>query len=699
MGSSSIGKALDRRRLVVLLRAKRADLARALFDAIRDANPSGWDLPQSFERLHDWGRSQLLTAIDLLAGWFEKGDPLFRELFAGWVQSHIPSSLSEAGAPESYRPDQLVLSLKVGWGEVLKGECTASQLQILDRDLDLIISLLSQRPGRNLAILFIGDCIQFEIIAALLGPCAGARIAIHPTVLNDRVQPVLRNRVRTLRHDQFDIAFFSPFSHLYSAEYEELLKPKSAVWSAARIDRHVEGMLADVRQTVQAMQSHLACPIYVHNTAGTVQSFGAASGLVKNIASARTRSRARKMINRAVEALTQGEHARLLDENSVRRENSAFELGRVHLNSFAFHPTRLGVALARGPYFDAIYTAAYLAGRKVVVCDLDNTLWDGVVGDGPIRHLPERQRVLKELRNRGVLLSINSKNDPRRISWDAAVLGADDFVAPRINWESKPANMARIRDELNLKLKDFVFIDDRPDELERMHNAFPEIVTLNSTDSTNWRLLSHWQNSLPEQPDEDRTRLYRERVHRDEFVHSFVQNPTQIEDESAALSALRLSVKLKRAGKSELKRAVELINRTNQFNLCGTRTSVRDLAEGLGTDHAVITAEASDKFGTMGVVGVMLAQVRQDRVEIPIFVLSCRVFGFGIEYALLNSVKRVAPAQHAIVGHFKPTEFNEPCRKLYPSSGLKWNGQSWGGRVGELPDEPAWLTVHRELSA
>ncbi len=102
-------------------------------------------------------------------------------------------------------------------------------------------------------------------------------------------------------------------------------------------------------------------------------------------------------------------------------------------------------------------------------------------------------------------------------------------------------------------------------------------------------------------------------------------------------------------------------------------------------------AEAGDKFGKMGVVGVMLAEKKTDGIEIPIFVLSCRVFGFGIEYALLNALKKLAAPTVNVRGCFKETPHNEPSRRLYPASGFTQADGFWNGTIGNLPDAPGWL--------
>lgn len=187
-------------------------------------------------------------------------------------------------------------------------------------------------------------------------------------------------------------------------------------------------------------------------------------------------------------------------------------------------------------------------------------------------------------------------------------------------------------------------------------------------------------------------------MERERFVNELARGSAVVEDETAAFEALQLSVKIVEVSKSGLKRAAELVNRTNQFNLCGSRTSVRELEDGMGTSHTVITAEAADKFGSMGVVGVMRVDWKPEGVEIPLFVLSCRAFGFGIEYALLNSVKRLVRGDHAIAGLYRETQFNEPCRQLYPASGMRWDGQRWTGRIADLPADPAWLKIENGIA-
>jgi FkbH-like protein len=680
------------------------EFGRALFAAVRDTRTASWAQPLTFEEVQEWGRAHLLAAVDLLERWFVTQDPLFLELFDGWVRSRMVADLCEERVPDDYRPDQAVRGAISAWADLLRPTGPAGVLETLEHHLAPSLARLSVRPLRRLNVLLVGDCLQFEVLTALLGPCGQARIEISPTLLGEKVPALLRNRARALPPDRFDLVFFSPFSHALFPEYEALLRPKSLLWSASRRADHLLRLLDEVRATVHALLTHFECPVYIHNTAGTIQSFGPRLGALKSLASWKGRAWVRRAINGAIvrwladASVNPGGRAQLLDEYSLWGTASSAALGQVCFNSGAFHPTRLGVQLGRGPYFDAVYAAAHLATKKVIVCDLDNTLWDGVIGEGEVRHYPDRQELLKELRRRGVLLSINSKNEPRNVHWTGARLEAADFVAPQINWDAKAANIGRIRDELNIKVKDFVFLDDRPDELERVQAAYPEIHVLNAARPETWRSLAHWQRTLPANPDEDRTRLYHERVCREQFVKDRAAAADQVEDEAAALAGLELTVTIREAGRLDLKRTVELINRTNQFNLCGSRTTLRELQGRLGSGSAVILADASDKFGPMGMVGVMAVEVKPDRVEIPLFVLSCRVFGFGIEYALLNALRRLVPASLRLIGHFKETQSNQPCRQMYPKAGLSWDGRHWVGLVSQLPPDPAWLSISNHLA-
>ena len=197
----------------------------------------------------------------------------------------------------------------------------------------------------------------------------------------------------------------------------------------------------------------------------------------------------------------------------------------------------------------------------------------------------------------------------------------------------------------------------------------------------------------------DRTRQYQERAARQTFLGTLQQ-----EDPSALFGQMGISVRVRLATKADIPRLEELINRTNQFNLCGSRTTAAELDHWLASgERQILLADASDRFGSMGIVCIAIAHCGPHAIEIPLFVLSCRVFGYGIETAMLRSIQCMAwnaiggGERLALLGHYRQTEHNEPCRSFYPANGFQVDGIHWRLSAESVLTDPPWLTVHRDL--
>jgi len=682
--------------LAAAFRTHRKPLAEGLFAAWREPDCGSGAVPSTLNAIDPGHQAYFSTAIDLAERWFATGDALWQDLFAGWVHSNLREPSLALANPDRYQPVHVLEHARVRWGSFLATAISTPALQILSENLGSLIARLMASTSKRLRVVYIGDCLIGDVMNGMVGQSLDLGIELDSVLVHDPVHAVLRNQIRALKGG-VDLVFYSPFSHNFSPEYELLLRPWSAFWSRARMFGLLDRLLDEISNTLRTVAARMQCPIYVHNSGGTLlmdslrlRRWGlyALSWRNRHDAVVFIDERLRRILaDPALEGRVQ-----LLDELRLQETTSRLVLGFSIFNGSLFHPSRLGLALARGPYRDAVWTAAYLIDKKVVVCDLDNTLWDGVIGEGPVRHHFDRQQLLLELRRRGILLSINSKNDPANVHFSGCALQADDFVAPRINWDSKVANMHGIVAELNLNPAHFIFIDDRPEELERMKNAFPGMLILDARETSTWRRLALWPAHLSASGHEDRTRLYHERAAREQFLAVRPTEPSQ-EDELTALKALDLSVTIETVGRSGVKRAVELINRTNQFNVAGSRTTQGEVESGLGASHTLLAASVRDKFGNMGVVGVMRVDLSEPHAEIPVFVLSCRVFGFGIEYALLNALRRLLPGDRQIIGHYRETQANGPGRQLYANSGFTWNGTHWTASVADLPPDPAWLRI------
>ena len=252
--------------------------------------------------------------------------------------------------------------------------------------------------------------------------------------------------------------------------------------------------MEDVRKNLELIATLYDAPTYVHNTANVRRHNSTFGEIIKTFMSHRTRRLARVEINNVLAELIAKHRAAdanliLFDEAELLNDHGELALGRTIYDSPIQHPAELGRLVAYR-YHDILVTQADLMGKKVVVCDLDNTLWNGEIGEGSVEHLVEYQRILKKLRHKGVLLTVNSKNDPRNVHWEGSVLNEGDFVNLQINWDSKVANMHRIQQALNLKFKDFVFIDDRPDQRDwftKQSRRFRYLMQQMFARGHNWR--------------------------------------------------------------------------------------------------------------------------------------------------------------------------------------------------------------------
>ena len=649
--------------------------------------------PEELDAL-DVRRAQFSTVVHLVGASAGTGNPLTRDLLIGWLKTQIESPSADRLTP--YDPAALVERVRRPWLAELASELSPSAADTLQRFLQELALTLATQSRRRLRVLLVGDCFTWELSSSLVGPCARLGIDIECRLLNEKLPARLRNQIRGINPDVVDLVFFSPYTHTFLPSYAAATERTAALWNRTQFFQALDQAAEEAFAITQTLLETLHCPVYLHNTASALQTFGRPADRIKFLLCARNRKRAAAYLHeqtgRQIHALA-NQRLRLVDEFSFLGRTSRWALGANCFEGVLLHPTCLGIGLIQNVYVEAVFVTACLATKKVVVCDLDNTLWHGAIGEGAVAHFADRHHVLKRLRQKGVLLSINSKNDPKNVTFEGSVLVREDFVAARINWRPKPDNLAEIVEELNIKPQDFVFIDDRPDERERVQEAFPDMVVLDASQAATWRFIGHWEQHLQASTGDDRTKLYHDKRAR----QSFLSRRNAMEDESAALAKLKLEVRIEAVGQSQISRVVELINRTNQFNLNGARTSVQELGKGLGVTHHVFQAIASDKFGKMGVVGAMRAEVAEGRVSVPVFVLSCRVFGFGIEYVLLNTVRRLSGPNCVLTGEYRETANNGPCREFYARSGLRWNGVAWEGDPANLPDDPSWLTVERAV--
>jgi len=312
---------------------------------------------------------------------------------------------------------------------------------------------------------------------------------------------------------------------------------------------------------------------------------------------------------------------------------------------------------------------------KLVAVDLDDTLWRGVAAEGTLGILEGWPMGFMEtlliLKKRGVLLAIVSKNDETFIqsNWAQIVQGQislDDFVVRKINFLSKPQNLRDIIREVNLRPEDVVMVDDNPVERAAIQEQLPAVRVLGSH-------LYYLKRVLLWSPETQRSSITQESVLKTKMVRAQLERETVrkslSQQEFLQTLNLRVSLSLIRDTKDvRMNRALELFNKTNQFNTTGARYTLEQCHQLLAGGHQLHVIEAVDRFTEYGLIGA--AWVHQNCVHH--LVMSCRALGLGIEDAFLAHLAGSLASEQAatLVGKLLPTNANMACRQLYSRNGF-----------------------------
>lgn len=340
--------------------------------------------------------------------------------------------------------------------------------------------------------------------------------------------------------------------------------------------------------------------------------------------------------------------------------------------------------------------------KKVLLLDLDNTLWGGLAGEHDITPITladdhgglafkNLQRVIWQMNQQGVLLGIVSKNneeDAMEIirNHPHMVLREDCFVTKRINWQPKHENIVEIAKELNLGTDSFVFWDDNPTERELVKEMLPEVVVPDfpvKKEELAPAMIQiykdYFEKSTVTQEDLEKTKQYADNSKRMEL-----QNRTaSFED---YLKQLQMKMEMVNPAEN-LERLVQLVNKTNQFNLTTKRYSTEEMQEVLvDTQKRVFLFRSSDRFGDNGIVSAAIVDVRKEAPIVEELVMSCRVMGKNLEYAIVEAIEDSLQEEgfEKLQGIYIPTVKNAPVAKLYDQLGYVVVAESEEGKTYEI---------------
>lgn len=344
--------------------------------------------------------------------------------------------------------------------------------------------------------------------------------------------------------------------------------------------------------------------------------------------------------------------------------------------------------------------------KKCIVLDLDNTLWGGVVGEDGMENIALSltppgnsfmafQQALLDHHNRGVILAINSRNNPAD-AWETIkkhpnmILKENHFAATRINWKDKAENLKELAEELNIGLDSMVFLDDDPINRGLVRDALPEVETPDlPQDPSEYVRFLNSLNYFESQAitDEDRMRgnLYvTERLRKEEEKNH--------KNKENFLNELDLELFIYKDDSSSISRLSQLTEKTNQFNVLKkplTEKEIQDLIS--NPQHLVLHARLQDKFGDYGIIALALLEKSEKIWNINSLLMSCRALGRGVEEAFLKAILK--NAYQAKIGEvfikFEETPKNLPAKEFVE----KWFLDK-KIIVPQNLEFPSWIKIH-----
>tara|TARA_B100000787_G_C16194155_1_gene299535 strand:- start:889 stop:2403 length:1515 start_codon:yes stop_codon:yes gene_type:complete len=363
----------------------------------------------------------------------------------------------------------------------------------------------------------------------------------------------------------------------------------------------------------------------------------------------------------------------LLDFSKLIKQNNFFDEKYWYMARIKF--SKIGFELIAEEIRGIINTYKY-GSKKVLILDMDNTLWGGIIGEDEIKLSNDGigkiyldfQKKIKELQELGILLAICSKNNYvdgiRGLNHSNSILKEDDFIIKKINWNDKVSNIKEILEELNLGDDSTVFIDDNLVEREYIKTILPDInvpefptniYTLNSwflkVIKDNFSKINLTKEDLKKQEQ------YVAKIKRDNFYKNI-----SYED---FLESLDISIQFFIDDYTNVERYSQLTQKTNQFNLTTKRYTISDIKNFINSDnYTVISVSYKDKFSNEGITGLVILNNNEELIEIDTFLLSCRILKRGVEKAIFIKLEELYPNKD-IIGKYIPTNKNMQTKELY----------------------------------
>ena len=335
-----------------------------------------------------------------------------------------------------------------------------------------------------------------------------------------------------------------------------------------------------------------------------------------------------------------------------------------------------------------IINSIFGKSKKCLVLDLDNTCWGGVIGDDGLNGINIGletavsesfsffQKYIKELKQRGIILAVCSKNDFQNakegFEHPDTILEFDDFSSFKSNWIPKHLNILDIAKELNVGVDSLVFIDDNPVERNLVSSQIPSVSVPNiGSDVINF--IDHidrggfFETTSLLIDDINRNKYYEENIKRNEEQSTF-----QSYDDF--LISLKMTAQIETFSPVYLERITQLTNKTNQFNLTTRRYNVAEIKSIIDSDAYIkVYGRLTDKYGDNGLIAITIGKIKENKCHIDLLLMSCRVLKRNMEFAMLDEVVKQCKEKNVfkIIGYYYQSSKNNMVANLYEEFGFE----------------------------
>ena len=335
-----------------------------------------------------------------------------------------------------------------------------------------------------------------------------------------------------------------------------------------------------------------------------------------------------------------------------------------------------------------IISAIFGLTKKCLVLDLDNTCWGGIIGDDGLNGIRlgnesasgeaymAFQNYAKELKHRGVLLAVCSKNEhdiaKEGFTHSDSVLAFEDFTSFKANWNPKHRNIESIASEINIGLDSLIFIDDNAVERNIVESQLPGVSVPDvGNDVLNFveyiEQNGYFEIGRLSSDDINRNKFYSENQERSKELSAF-------ENYQDFLSSLAMEAEVKPFSDVYIERITQLINKTNQFNLTTKRYTVTEIEVIANSDNFIpLYGKLVDKFGDNGLIAILIGKVTGDKCIIDTLLMSCRVLKRDMEFAMLDLLVEECKKRNVseILGTYIRTPKNNMVANLYAEFGFE----------------------------